>query len=192
LVWINIFVSALGVLVLGWQASRNTQIQFLLPFVLGWGYVLPMGAGRRLRDVGLNKLFVLAFVWAWATVVLPFADVDFRVLGLPFFERFLFIFALTLPFDVRDLGLDKLEQVDTLAARLGAKNSIFLAVLLLLVWAAVATWLYSSLIFVGAGLGVSAAVLGLLRYPKPPDWYFSVLLDGLIIIVFMAVFLREG
>jgi 4-hydroxybenzoate polyprenyltransferase len=189
LIWANLFISALGLLLLGWQTSQNTQIQFLLPFLLGLAYVLPFGAGRRLRDVGLNKLFLLAFVWAWATVVLPFADVEFRLLWLPFLERALFIFALALPFDVRDLSLDKLEQVDTLAARLGAKNSVWLSVCLLLVWAAVAAWLYSAWVFVLAGLLSAVAVLGLRRWDNPPDWYFSVLLDGLIIIIFLLVFL---
>jgi hypothetical protein len=33
------------------------------------------------------------------------------------------------------------------------------------------------------------AVLGLRRWDNPPDWYFSVLLDGLIIIIFLLVFL---
>ena len=151
----------------------------LPPFLLALAYVLPIWRGHRLRDFGQAKLFVLAFVWAWATVILPFGWSS--VSAAAAVERAVFIFALSLPFDVRDIDLDAKEEVKTLAAGLGRKKSLIISASLLAGWAVAAAVFYSEPLFLLAGGTAAAAVSGLFFWPKVGDWYFSVLLDGLII-----------
>jgi 4-hydroxybenzoate polyprenyltransferase len=162
----------------------------LPPFLLALAYVAPIWRGHRLRDFGQPKLFVLAFVWAWATVILPFG---WSVLTLAAAgERALFIFALTLPFDVRDMALDAKEEVQTLAARLGRDKSIVISAVLLVAWGVASGVFYGRPLFFLAGGVSAAAVGGLLIWKKAADWYFSVLLDGLIIGIFLLLYFGVG
>jgi 4-hydroxybenzoate polyprenyltransferase len=184
LAWANLIVALLFG---GCFALFLSDYALLLPpFFLALAYVLPIWRGQRLRDFGQSKLFVLAFAWAWATVILPFGCT--LISAAAAVERAVFIFALTLPFDVRDIDLDAKEKVKTLAARLGRKVSLIISAALLASWGVAAAIFYSAPLFFWAGGAAAAVVSGLFFWPKVGDWYFSVLLDGLIIGIFLVVF----
>jgi 4-hydroxybenzoate polyprenyltransferase len=51
-----------------------------------------------------------------------------------FIRGLLFLFAMCIPFDIRDMGFDKLKGVITLPVRFGAKSSVHIAVILLIVF----------------------------------------------------------
>lgn len=103
-------------------------------------YALPVFSEKRnLRSISGIKVFVIAFVWAGVTVVLPFIDGVGEISGvvyLEFIQRFLWVLVLILPFEIRDLKYD-LEQLGTIPQQIGVtKTKIFgfvlLAILLLL------------------------------------------------------------
>lgn len=84
-------------------------------------YALPfLGNDTNLRGVSGIKIFVIALVWAGATVLLPLVD-DYNLFNLDiilsFLQRFVFVVVLTLPFEIRDLRFDM--------ARLGTIPQIF-------------------------------------------------------------------
>ena len=60
----------------------------------------------RLRDVPGLKIFLIAFVWAYVTEGFPALIIGEPLYYLAIFERFLFIFAITIPFDIRDVNYD--------------------------------------------------------------------------------------
>ena len=73
-------------------------------------YVIPLfGEGKNLRGFAGIKIYVIAFVWSGVTVLLPLVDeinlFQWNVLA-SLLQRFLFVFALTLPFEIRDLRFD--------------------------------------------------------------------------------------
>jgi hypothetical protein len=79
--------------------------------ILSVCYSVPLLGGKRsgrkpLRSLPGLKIFLIAYVWAVATVGLPLMASGLSLFGtrslLLMAERGLFIFALTLPFDVRD------------------------------------------------------------------------------------------
>src|SRR5690606_18217476 len=98
---------------------------------LSLGYVLPfLGKNKRLRDIGQIKIFLIAGVWAFITVVLPFVDhgAGFSfALVLISLERAVFIFAITLPFDIRDMKVDSQELLTTIPGRIGIEKTKLLA-----------------------------------------------------------------
>lgn len=181
LIWLNLGLAAAGGgICLYWWGDG---LLLLPPLLLGGWYVLPVGGGR-LRDFGSLKVALLAAVWAWVVAIVP--------LGLGAWPEFIgvwwYIFALTLPFDVRDMALDELEKVQTLAQVWGAKWTIISSGLLLLGWGLFWGWYYGrGILLLGGGLS-AAAVLGLRAWRAAPDWYFSVVLDGLIIVVALLVY----
>jgi len=176
-----------------------TQTFFLriLPFLLiALLYVVPVGKRNgkwfSLRDLPFLKIFLVAAVWAFVTAFIPFLSRDAQWLPtasvwLTFAHRFVFIFAITLPFDVRDLAHDRKYGVVTFASRFGV-NGIKSGARLLLVFIAaaglcgyLAGW-YSP----GQGLGlvISAASTGWLisRMREDSDeWYYAGFLDGTMV-----------
>jgi 4-hydroxybenzoate polyprenyltransferase len=92
----------------------------------------------RLKDIPGLKIFLIALVWAAVTVVLPALHASIELLSreviLVFFERMLFIFAITLPFDVRDLERDLKSGIRTLPMSLGARGTRRLAVAAMVVF----------------------------------------------------------
>ncbi len=88
---------------------------YLLPMsIVSVTYVLPVyktsfGHWVRLRDVPCLKIFLIAMTWAFVTEGLPsILSID-KVDSLALLERFLFVFAITIPFDIRDLHFDKMS-----------------------------------------------------------------------------------
>ena len=70
------------------------------------------------RKVGFLKTILLAFTWAYVTVVIPVAHVkaiNGTALALLFTARFLFMLMLCIIFDSRDIAVDKIHSLRSLA-----------------------------------------------------------------------------
>lgn len=187
-IWLYAAVAALGAAWFFFQLQWKSQLLLLLPALLSFGYVLPFlgKKRRRLRDVHFVKIFLIALVWAVVTAVLPFLEsqraLDERLLLL-FLERACFIFAITLPFDIRDLPLDRENGVKTLPAVLGVWPSIYLAWGLLLLTAGLCLLLYPPLLQMGLLTSLLISALLIAYAPKQKqDYYFTALIDGLILL----------
>jgi hypothetical protein len=99
----------------------------LFPFLLATSlYISPFKMWRlNLRDVPGIKLFLIAFSWAGVTVLFPIIQNNVEIsknIMLLFFERFLFIVAITIPFDIRDIDYDN-PKLFTLPQVIGIKKS---------------------------------------------------------------------
>lgn len=165
-----------------------------IPFILlALLYVIPLWKTRRrwirLRDVPYLKIFMVAATWSFVTVVYPFLATDPLWLpgpqeALTILHRFLFIFAITLPFDIRDREHDRQSGVVTFVSLVGTGRVKTAGRFLLLITALVAlggnlTGWYST----GHTLGlvISAGGSGWLISGITEDsgeWYYSFLLDG--------------
>jgi 4-hydroxybenzoate polyprenyltransferase len=84
-----------------------------------------------LRDYLYIKTASIALVVSVVTVIFPFYDsVDTGKLISLTVSRFLFVYALTLPFDIRDRWLDKATGIKTFAVELGDEKLIKWALLI--------------------------------------------------------------
>ena len=99
-------------------------VAFLYSFPL-----IPAGRKKRIKDFGLLKITTLALMWTIVTVWFPVVNFSFdrTLFGLVFFARFVFMFILCLLFDIRDIEVDRKENINTVAVRLGKTNSYLLA-----------------------------------------------------------------
>lgn len=87
--------------------------------------ILPFKKKKRLKDFGLLKILILSYVWALITVWFPVVSLtrithDFQLI---FLQRFVFMFALCLAFDIRDVLSDGKNGIHTLPVSLGIKKS---------------------------------------------------------------------
>lgn len=156
-------------------------------------YVLPVwkskGKWIRLRDIPYLKIFLVATVWAFVTVFFPFlADNPewfpqtehwFTIV-----HRFLFIFAITLPFDIRDLEIDLRQGVKTWASRIGVEKIHFFSSLLLLmaVSCGFIAW-FKEYYSMGSAFGMFVSGIyctWLIRQTRPEssEFFYTFWLDG--------------
>lgn len=93
-----------------------------------------------LRNIPGLKLFLIALIWSFSCVLLPIVensaqhlmDISIADTVLLVGKRFLFIAAITVPFDIRDLYQDKYFNLKTIPVMLGERKAyIFCQVLLL-------------------------------------------------------------
>ncbi|MEM1219332.1 MAG: hypothetical protein AAGH79_10485 [Bacteroidota bacterium] len=187
--------SVLGALMAAWffwQVQATTRWIMILPGILSLGYVLPiLAGGKRLRDLHYLKIFLVAGIWSWLTVVVPAWELGLGA-NIPvwvlFVERSLFVFAITIPFDIRDLQVDQHTQVQTIPARIGVESAKRLSFLLLgasLLLAGLNGYLqlYSWPLAIGV-LAYTIITFGLVRnaYPTRSDYYYTGWLDGTMIL----------
>lgn len=155
-------------------------------------YVLPLSGGRRLREIGLWKVFLISVVWGVVTVMLPAMQLDVSASwGIVLWataERALFVLAITIPFDVRDLRTDAHKGVRTLPSVLGWKRAIVLATAVMVVFSC------SAMVRLGIGAWgyvpgtVVAFALILGTRPSRSDLYYSLWLDGTMLILAVGAF----
>jgi hypothetical protein len=175
------------------QLKTNSQIGLIGMAFLSLGYVLPiLGNGRRLRDVAFLKIFLIAFVWAVITVGLPFLEsnqttTDNYFWAL-FIERLCFIFALCIPFDIRDMDWDIKTNVQTIPLSIGVKKAKILGILAVCV-AAFVTYSFRNVFIFNEinhlkGLIVYATtILVILKADKNrSDYFFYGGVDGMILL----------
>ncbi len=96
-------------------------------------YALPLLPGpKNLRSLGGIKIFLVALVWAGATVILPILAIrgtlswDVWIEGA---QRTLLVLILMLPFEIRDLNYDP-PELRTLPQRYGVAKTKILGALL--------------------------------------------------------------
>jgi 4-hydroxybenzoate polyprenyltransferase len=183
--------SLIAFLAMGW-------FLLLLPIRLWWWilltalltlfYAVPaFPGGKNLRNVSGLKIGIIATVWSIVTVVFPLAHLN-AAFGetelLLFLQRFLFIMALALPFEIRDLKNDALS-LGTIPQRIGIKNTKVLGFVLLGLVGLLEFWLQillpNPLQWTYLILIVTAVFL-LFSYPNRSTYYTTFWVDGIPIL----------
>jgi 4-hydroxybenzoate polyprenyltransferase len=203
-IWVYAVIAFLGLVYSFFQVNFTIQMALVIPGLISFGYVLPfLGIGKkrklRLRDLNWIKIFLIAVVWAYVTVILPILDI--RAVNwsdlLIFIERALFIFMITLPFDIRDLKVDKFNNVKTIPAVYGIPTTMKLVLISFILLIIIIGFNYLILpnepiyfAFHGLLLSlISTYIFIRISIDKSDDYYFTGLLDGTMWIQFLLVWL---
>ncbi|MDP1728171.1 MAG: UbiA family prenyltransferase [Bacteroidota bacterium] len=152
----------------------------------------------RLREIHFLKIFLIAFVWSTITVLLPViqSENSFNTnhIVLILTERFLFIFAITIPFDIRDMEIDRQSGLKTIPLLIGETRAYRLSNILLGIFFVICLFHYIthnsySLLY---PLVISAAstflFLNVKAIGKIPDYHFGIL-DGTMLLQGLLVYL---
>jgi 4-hydroxybenzoate polyprenyltransferase len=123
---ILVFIAALICFNCFFLFKQTGQQAIMICGALSLAYVLPILKGKRLRDIPFLKIILISLVWASVCVVLPISIVG-RGWGMPeslmFLEKALFIFALTIPFDIRDMTWDAQTGIKTIPLSIGLEKA---------------------------------------------------------------------
>ncbi len=176
------------------QLSRNEIIAIIFfAFISVW-YVIPL-FGRRLRDYPIIKIFLVALVWAAIATFIPLykSDIELTKRIAIFIEKYFFIFALVIPFDIRDIEFDCSLKVPTLPNKFGKDKAIVFASIALIISISIVLVFIKNRIYTEKqGVAVLfgyllAMVLVILSKNNKSDYYFTGIIDGLPIIGLLLV-----
>lgn len=115
--------------------SIEAKLLMIFTAVLALGYNVPFltldNQKIGLRNIPGIKLFLIALIWSVSCVLLPVVELEHNLqinistaeTLLLVAKRFLFIAAITIPFDIRDLFQDKLYALKTIPVMLGERKA---------------------------------------------------------------------
>lgn len=198
-------VCLLSLLPLFLLVSAHAKLLLVVLAVLSLAYGLPLFTnGKRksgLRNVPGLKALLITLVWTLSCVLLPVLEaqslhlttLSTRDTLILVAKRFLFIGALTVPFDIRDLFQDQIAGLKTIPVAWGEKTAYLVCQLLLAG--------YAGLLFLFRNTGFSAdfwaltltaALTGWLIFKstrKRDEYYYFFYLDGVLVLQYVALLL---
>lgn len=158
--------------------------------------IIPFGKKRRIKDYGFVKILTLALLWTLVTVWFPVVNYSFErnIFVFVFFKRFVFMFVLCLLFDIRDIEVDRKENIKTIPVLLGKKRSYYLAYITL------AVFVFLSVIqfyfFGNEGVLIAMLISALLTFftieitkKTNSDFIYLAGIDGMMLLQAMLVYL---
>jgi len=183
--------------------SGPSRILLLFLAALSLAYGLPLfTSGNKkggLRQVPGLKALLITLVWTLSCVLLPVLETTSQHLTMItrpdlfilLAKRFLFIAALTVPFDIRDLYQDQIAGLRTLPVAWGERKAYLVCQFLLAG--------YVALLFIFRNNGFSAdfwaltataAITGWLIFKSDRErneYYYFFFLDGVLILQYLAL-----
>jgi 4-hydroxybenzoate polyprenyltransferase len=142
--YLLVFLSVAGFFVVALMAKREVLFGLAPIAALTLFYSIPVYGNKksifRLRGIPYLKIFMISFTWSAVTILLPVIQTGHHFppyhVALMLIERFVFVFAITIPFDTRDMEADKAAKLKTLPLLLGEQRSMNLAYLSIFIFAA--------------------------------------------------------
>jgi 4-hydroxybenzoate polyprenyltransferase len=197
-------IAVLSLIPLFFLLSFASKVLLCLLGLVSFGYSLPLFSVNNqkfgLRNIPGLKLFLIAAVWSVSTVALPILEIN--ELHISFIslqdttlltaKRFLFVAAISVPFDIRDLFQDKNSDLKTIPTVFGERKAYLFCQLLLA--------LYLIMLFVfNDGFNASffalmftiilAGWLILKSTWEKNEYYYFFYLDGTLILQYLMLLL---
>ena len=199
-------ITLISVLITGFSfllLSFNSECLLVILSILSIGYSLPIfRKGKQkfgLRNIPGIKSALIALVWTMSCVLLPIfeaqrhhlAEVSTQDAIILIAKRFLFIMALTIPFDIRDLFNDTKSGLKTIPVMFGEKGAYLYCQILLIG--------YIVLLFLFRGDGFSRNFFALTLTTVLAGWlifhskwekneyYYFLFMDGVLILQYVLV-----
>jgi hypothetical protein len=184
------FLSIAGVIFCMQYLPLRTIVFLVHLGVLSFLYVT---SGKfSIRKFPLIKVFILSYVWSAATVFVPAMDIgaeyDKETMML-FFERFLFILALAIPFDIRDVQRDKISNLVTIPNLIGVERSKILIYIIFSLFLILSGFNYGlGFVFFSRLISVIAAIFLINKVDESvKDSYYMFWIDGVMILHFVSL-----
>lgn len=182
-----------GATLLPWHTNALCMMLGALAFAY-FLPTIPFGDRRRLREFGIVKILVLTFVWLGATALVPMSYLNISPVHYPaeIAIRFVFVFALCVLFDIRDVQIDQLSNIATIPHKTGiavAYKLVYWSLglfLLLSIWQFVLHPSYPRLVASVVTIGVTALVAVYVRR-HPGHRLFVVMTDGMMLLYALLV-----
>lgn len=181
-----IILSVVGFLFSAAWAKKQILLALVPVGTFSLLYSMPL---IKIREVPYLKIFVIAGVWSLSTALLPSIFLN-KFSSLLLLERFLFVFTITMPFDIRDMAVDKKYGLKTIPLLMGKKHSLNLAYFSLGLFFVASCIHYNEQPKILAAMSISAFATFLslsLEKIKTHELYHEGILDGAMMMQAMLV-----
>jgi 4-hydroxybenzoate polyprenyltransferase len=141
-----------------------------------------------LRSIPVLKVFLIAYVWACISSLLPAidaGDIGKARTWLVFVAHFLFILAITLPFDIRDFRSDRKNYLMTVPNLFGLRMTKYISITSLIAFTIAIVLLTQTLLIVVLSFIVAYLIINCHPYKK--EYYFTLYIDATIILYLIIV-----
>ncbi len=189
-----------------WMLCFECKLLVIFLGFISIGYSMPLfSVGDQkfgLRNIPGLKSLMITSVWVLSCVLLPIfeaesqhlTDTSLRNTAILVSKRFLFIFALTIPFDIRDLYSDLKTGVKTIPVLIGEKRA-YLFCQALLVGYLILLFTFNNNGFNRDffSLGLTVLLMGWLIFKsewEKDEYYYFLYMDGVLILqyLFLVIF----
>ena len=161
--------------------------------------LLPFNFLKFTRKAGVLKTTLLAFTWSFVTVFIPLQKASFMPTEIEFFiltRRFLFMLMLCIIFDNRDIAVDKIRGLRSLATDLSAKTMRYLiyAIFFILFLTNFLAHSYGITIPQSIALQITTIALLITYYfstQKQGYFFYYFLVDGLMLFSAIATYIAS-
>ena len=190
-----VFISVAGFICAALMAKAKVLLMFAPLGIITLFYSVPVSANPnhllRLREIPYLKIFLIALVWSASTILLPVIQTTEKInitgILLLLAERFFFILAITIPFDIRDMEADRHDGLKTFPLLLNENKAIIISNLALLTFILISFFHYQMRgdWFIIGALCISALSTYLfinLKYFRNLSEYYYGVLDGTMIL----------
>jgi hypothetical protein len=186
-------ITGIAMLCLGWRVA----ILFLVCSILTSLYSLPQLLGRSFRQVPLLKLLTIGITWTLLAVGLPLLlnndefhkDIYLiKPLVLLAVRLTLFVIALCIPFEIRDLKYDQ-KQLGTLPQLIGVRGAKMVAYLLLIVCSIICFMTDYEQMYVELAIYAVTVLLVLGSTPHRSDYYSSLIVESVPVLWLLLLFI---
>lgn len=205
--YLLILISVIGFICVCIMAQKKVLITLAPIAILTLFYSIPAIGNKknifRLREIPYLKIFLIAIVWALSTIVLPIIQSNLMFSKTHIFtillERFFFIFAITIPFDIRDIDADKQAGLKTIPLLISEKKSLLISYASLILFFIISFLHYNKLNywFIILPLFISTiTTFSFLKFKKIrslPYYHYGILdgtmlLQGVLVLLFYYIF----
>lgn len=184
-----------------------SMIGFLISGLITLSYTLPLirrkGNFIRVREITYLKVFTVALGWTLATVIVPLLPIIRSLSGeeitIIFFRRLLFIYTITIPFEIRDMERERRFGNISLPMLYGVKRMKIVGIVMLTLFCILCLVHEKYFFFELAGRknffyplfvsALAAAYLVVMASDKKSNWYFKFWTDGTMILQFLLLLL---
>jgi len=184
-------ISGLGCIICAVLLPIETLLWFFFPALISLAYIIPFYKNKRLRDFNFIKIFLIAFIWTIVTVWIPLLHYGEAMEGNWFLllEKFLFIFAITLPFDWRDVEVDRHLDVETIPSNLGETKTLLLIFFLFFIKNSLFFLLKIEYFFPFLMADLLSMIIVYFAIHKNKDVYYTLGVDGTMILQLLVLML---
>ncbi|MFD1258618.1 hypothetical protein ACFQ3S_17565 [Mucilaginibacter terrae] len=197
----------LALIPLFFMLANSSKILLIGLAVLSFGYGLPLfsskGGKSGLRNIPGLKAILITVVWTLSCVLLPIMEMqDTLHMNIPasttwiiLAKRFLFIAALTVPFDIRDLFNDRIAGLKTIPVAFGEQKAYLFCQFLLaghiLLLLLLRNYKLTSDFYALTLVSILTGWLIFKSAWKRNEYYYFFYLDGVLILQYLALVIFE-
>lgn len=168
----------------------HTILLFIVMGLISMFYVVRI-RGRNLREIPHIKIHLISLSWVAILILMPAINEaiseEYWSIALAFY---LYVLAVTIPFDIRDLKYDNKNQ-RTFPQVIGVQASKFLSIILLIAFYLILLWRISDFDphFIVLIATLLTIVLIAMMNERRSDFYCAGIIDGVISILGLSFFL---